>query len=172
MKKIALLLTALLPLLFFACKKEAGPTGPAGANGTNGKDGNANVYYSNWHYLTTTWGDTNIDNTSLKYNRDSAAVITQGILDSGAVLVYFNYGAGVFPLPYTSYAGGAVNTMNFILGLKQIIYTRFTHDNSASAGVGGLQWRYIVIPGGKLTGKKETIPGSYKEVCQMYNISM
>ena len=170
MKKIALLLTALLPLLFFACKKEAWP---AGANGANGNDGNANVYYSNWHSLNQSWRDTTIDGSLMKFNYDTAAVFTQSILDSGAVLGYFKFGTAVFPLPYTGNAGGFANTISFILGLKQIIYTRFTHNNSASVGASlALQFRYIVIPGGKLTGKKETVPASYKEVCQKYNIPM
>jgi hypothetical protein len=29
-------------------------------------------------------------------------------------MVYFTFGEGIFPLPYTSYAGGKANTISFI----------------------------------------------------------
>ncbi len=174
MKKISILLFIASLLLYFgACTKEAGPTGPAGANGLNGKDGNANVYYSHWKQLGDAWRDTTMDGTLLKYNSDSAYGITNAIRDSGAVLAYFRYSDIVFPLPYTGFAGGIANTMDFRLGNKVIMYTRFTFDNSASVGASSiLEFRYIAIPGGVLVGKRDIRAMPYEEVCRMYNIPL
>ena len=53
-------------------------------------------------------------------------------------------GGNVIPLPYTSFAGGIVNTVSYQLVPGKIIITRFTDDNSASIGYGALQFRYVI----------------------------
>lgn len=163
--------------LFAACSKTgpAGPTGPqgatgaqgpAGANGTNGTNGatgatgpqgpagTANVIYSAWIAMDPNVRDTTIDGSNLKVTDIPAPGLTQAIITQGAILVYFMYaGSSVFPLPYTSYAGGKANTLNFIPMPGIIFITRFTFDNSASIAFGALSFRYILIPGGVADGR-------------------
>jgi hypothetical protein len=136
-------------LLISACKN--GDTGPTGPKGTSGVPGSANVIYSNWHSTNITARDTTIDSSLMKYTIDSVASLTQGIIDSGAVLVYFNfYGSGTYSLPYTSFAGGKANTIDFIVTLRKLTYTRFTYDNTASIPLpSSLSYRWILIPGGQ-----------------------
>jgi len=78
------------------CKK--GDTGPQGAQGANGTNGNANVKSQsstnlNWVYNTAlAQFETNI----------SASIITQDIVDKGAVLVYTQTGNSSIQLPNSS----------------------------------------------------------------------
>lgn len=73
--------------------------------------------------------------------------ITSDILNKGAVLIYFTFGGGIYPLPYTSDAGNHNNVMNFILRLGLINITRYTFDNTNSVPLPVfLQYRYILIP--------------------------
>lgn len=178
--RIILPLSLATLLLISACQKgENGPTGPTG---------NANVIYSNWHSTTIPARDTTIDGSLMKYTIDSVASLTQGIVDSGAVLVYLNFGAGTYSLPYTSYAGGKANTINYFARLHMLTYTRFTHDNTASVGLPGLTYRWILIPGGqkglsKASGNTTPIPipggvttlealkaMDYSQVCEVLGI--
>lgn len=173
MKTKSILFLISTTLLFIAACTKEGAKGPSGTNGLNGKDGNANVYYSRWNTLSHTWRDTTMDGSMIKYNTDSAYGITPAILDSGAVLAYMRFGNGTFPLPYTSFAGGIGNTLNYLPGSKTITYTRFTFDNSGSIGVSSsLQFRYIAIPGGILVGKRDIRTMPYEEVCRLYNIPL
>lgn len=172
MKPFRFLLPALAAvLLMLSCTKEGptgpqgpqgnagpeGPQGPAGANGTRGADGadgaqgpagTANVIYSGWLSFQQATRDSLIDNTNLKVNHIPAEQLTQQIVDNGVTLAYLRFGANVVPLPYTNYAGNKLNTVSFLPRPGKIIITRFTHDNSGSAGFGPVQFRYILIPGG------------------------
>jgi len=98
------------------------------------------------------------------------------ILNKGLVLVYFTYGAGTFPLPYTSFAGGKASTMSFIPAAGKIFILRFTHDNSNSVPLSSvLYYRYIIIPGGVATGRLATADYkamSYEQVCNYLHIPL
>lgn len=167
MRTFLTLLTA-ITICFISCSKEGpqGPAGPQGATGatgekgdkgdkgatgtndTNGATGTANVIYSGWINASIS-KDTIIDNTTLRTCYLNAPKLTSTIVNSGLVLVYLNYGAGTFPLPYTSNAGGKSSTINFIPGAGKIILTRYTWDNTGSISFGsGNQYRYILVPGG------------------------
>ncbi len=165
MKKLIFILFTLGLLIVFSCAKD-GAVGPSGAKGT---DGNANVYYSNWTTLAQPWRDTVIDNTNLKYNYQDATVLTQNMLDSAAVLAYMKYISTINPLPYTSYAGGKTNTLNYFLGVGRIYYTRFNIDNTVVGASSTIQYRYVVIPGGVHTLKTASNT-DYNYICNKYNI--
>ncbi|RZK77683.1 MAG: hypothetical protein EOO85_08225, partial [Pedobacter sp.] len=50
---------------------------------------------------------------------------------------------------YSSFAGGKLNTINFMPLFNRIVITRFTADNSASVALSTLlQYRYVFIPAG------------------------
>jgi hypothetical protein len=152
-----------------------GPGGPPGPTGPAGPTGTANVIYSGWQYATG-FSDSTIDNSALKVGYVKAPSLTATILNSGTVLIYMTYGGGIFPLPYTSNAGGKPNTINFTPMLSKILISRFTHDNSNSVALSTLlQYRYIIIPGSVSGGRMATPPPDYtdyKAVCTYYGIPL
>lgn len=179
--------------LLISCKGDdgaigpAGPKGDTGAAGTNGTDGTAgatgaqgpkgdigtaNVIYSAW-LTASLFNDSTVDNTLVKVGHLRAPEITADILSKGDIHVYFDYGAGTFPLPYTSNAGGKPNTIAFWPKLGKIIPYRFTHDNSNSVGLSTLlKYRYVIIPGGVAAAGRTTAVNfsDYNEVCEYYGI--
>jgi hypothetical protein len=76
-----------------------GPPGPAGDAGT------ANVFHSGWQYLSNIRSVV-VDGSNMSAGDLTATGVTSAFVLKGAVLVYFTFGAGVFPLPFTSVAGG------------------------------------------------------------------
>jgi hypothetical protein len=98
-----------------------------------------------------------VDATNLIAGDIAAPGVTAAFVAKGAVLVYFTFGDGVLPLPYTSYAGGKESTISFIPAFSQsgpgpadntIMIDRFTADNSASISLNPvIQYRYVLIPG-------------------------
>jgi hypothetical protein len=158
MKQAASILSFLsVGFLTFIMGCSKGSTGPAGAQGPQGSQGTtgpagpagtANVTYSDWNYATN-FRDTTIDGSLLNIADLAAPSITANDLDSATFAVYFTFGSGIFPLPYTSDAGGKPNIISFIPQAGKIIITRFTADNSASVSLSAiLQYRFIIIPGG------------------------
>lgn len=76
-----------------SCKKaEKGPAGPAGANGTNGTNGNANVkaFY---------FGKDSIDASRTTLYLFLPSSVTNNMIDSSAVLVYYKTSGLWFPSP-------------------------------------------------------------------------
>lgn len=194
------LLSALLlvAVLFVSCKKgdpgpagEQGPTGaqgPQGPQGVQGPVGTANVLYSGWVYATN-FRDSIIDNSSMHIADIVEPKLTTDMVQKGAILVYFTYGGGVFPLPHITNAGGKSSIINFIPRVGKFTITRYTLDNSNSVNLSTvLQYRYILIPGGVSTSSagKEIREGraavlddgtvidyahmSYVEICQKLHI--
>jgi hypothetical protein len=140
--------------------------------GSNGAPGTANVIYSGWNYATN-FRDTTADNTDLHAGDLSAPKLTSAILNSGTVQVYFTFGGGVYTLPYTSYAGGKLNTMSYWPRLGHFIITRFTADNSNSVALSTLlQYRYVIIPGGiTADAAKHVNLNDYEAVRKYYRIA-
>jgi hypothetical protein len=100
--------------------------------------------------------------------------LTANLLNQGQVIAYFKIpgDVNIFPLPYTSNAGGSANTMSYIPTVGKVFFTRFTHNNSGSIGVSSsLQYRVVMIPGGLLGGRSARNM-SYAEVCAAYGIPM
>lgn len=113
-----------------------------------GPAGNSGILYSGWQYAKA-FADTTVDNTKLRVGYITVKSLSTSILNSGTVMVYLTYGGGVFSLPYTSFAGGKSNTINFMPLFNRIVITRFTADNSGSVALSTLlQYRYVIIPGG------------------------
>jgi hypothetical protein len=115
-------------------------------------------------------------------NHAIATTFTTQFLNTAKILAYFRIPGdqNIFPLPYSSNAGGSANTMSFLPAPGKIFYTRFTHNNSGSIGVSSsLQYRWVAIPGGLLAGRNSTgLPYtfeqlqamSYRQVCQVLGI--
>jgi hypothetical protein len=107
--------------------------------------------------------------------------LTPTVLDRGIVLAYFRFGSNAFPLPYTSFAGGAPNTIGYIPGPGKMYYTRVTHDTINASGLIGisssLEYRVIIITGDQLGSrvnrdalKSELRNLPYAELCRRYSI--
>ena len=137
--------------------------------------GTANVIYSAWSNLDSSVRDTTIDGSDLKIGDLNAPQVTQEILDQGVVNVYMNFFNDVYPLPYTNYAGGVANTVDFLPRLNLIYITRFAHDNSGNTGFSSsLEFRYVIIPGGVAAKSKLTTDEikqlSYEELSKRFGI--
>ena len=108
----------------------------------------AQVIYSGWNYAAN-FRDSTIDGSAV--NVADLAIspsIPPGYINDANVGVYFTFGSGTYPMPYTSYAGNKTNTMWFIPEADKILILRFTHDNTNSIKLSSLlQYRYVIIPG-------------------------
>ncbi|RZK68807.1 MAG: hypothetical protein EOO92_22750, partial [Pedobacter sp.] len=133
--------------------------------------GSSDILYSGWTYAKA-FSDTTIDNSALRVGYITAKALTTSVLNSGTVLVYLSYGGGVFPMPYNSFAGGKNNTINYMPLFNRIVITRFTADNSRSVALSTLlQYRYVIIPSGKLVSNMPKIDmDNYELVKKTFNI--
>jgi hypothetical protein len=120
------------------------------ATSLQGPAGTANVQYSGWNFATNI-RDTTIDESSLVVANLAASSITTSDLSNASIQVYLNFGAGVFPMPYTSDAGGKTSTMSFLPQVGRILITRYTADGTGSVSLSSvIQYRYVIIPGSVL----------------------
>jgi len=176
------ILKSLFAILFIAisiisCSSDDGTDGVNGADGQigpAGPAGTANVIYSAWINAPAAAAET-IDGTSGMSTSINAPELSTDILNKGTVLVYVSFGTGTFAVPYTSTAGGFVNTITAISSLQKIKLFRFRHDGAGTVNIPvSLSWRYILIPGGvAATAKKSNLDYSkmsYEEVCSRFNI--
>jgi hypothetical protein len=166
-----------------------GPTGPTGPTGPQGPVGGAaQTIYSDWAVLVQPWRDSVIDGTAAKVNHQVAFSLTNTVLNQGVIRAFFRFGSNAFPLPYTSFAGGAANTIGNIPSLGKMFYTRITHDSIANLiGISSsLEYRWVAIIGDALGGRNAganstpTFGGgytrsdiermSYGELCNRFNI--
>ncbi len=114
--------------------------------GTNLK-ANALAIYSGWKTAVRT-KDSIMDGTSYRIQHIYAPSITAARLDNSAILVYLNYGGGVFPLPYTSNAGGRMSTISFQPKLSELVLTRMVYDGGALVNLSSsISYRYVIVPG-------------------------
>ncbi|AXY77521.1 hypothetical protein D3H65_27610 [Paraflavitalea soli] len=171
-----------------ACKKgDTGPKGDAGAQGAPGAagpKGTANVIYSAW-ISTNPWAPSTTSTGTGKatYYYDIASTkVTQGIIDSGTVLVYAKFvadpdGNGIAKLLPSIYynVGGATTQFRFQHGL--LLNTIRVICDVVPTGIPNTsnQVRYVIIPGGTpASGRSMTMSDyskmSYEEVCRLYNI--
>jgi hypothetical protein len=125
----------------------AGPAGSQGPTGATGSTGTANVIYSAWLNVSYVGSD------SLGWQAQiSAPKLTDSILNTGSMKVYFNYGSDsansalVFELPLDGNLGLVAEPyfetqlITIIGGSDLSSYT----DN----GNHYFQYRYILVPGG------------------------
>ena len=168
MKKLTLQIAAIafvaVSILFASCSKEgpAGATGPAGAAGpaggqgpagAKGDDGTANVIYSEWLDVTYEEVDEDEDGTTDFFLANiDAPMLDAGILSSGEIKVYFNFGTAddpyILPLPYSNLILPAfyLNTIELSAGSD---FSTTTNNDGDKIG----QYRYILIPGGTAARK-------------------
>ena len=168
----------LIALLSVSCSSDDGVDGTNGVDGQPGAPGaagTANVIYSAWINAPTAVAET-VDGTSGMSTSLTVPQLSEDIVSKGTVLVYVSFGSGTFSLPYTSTAGGFVNTITAVSTLKKIKLFRFRHDQAATVNIPtSLSWRYILIPGGVAavtakTAKPDYAKMSYEEVCAHFNI--
>jgi hypothetical protein len=131
-------------VILASCSKQ----GPAGATGPAG---NANVIVSAW---TNGFSGTSADWT--------VSPITQGVLDSSAVLVYFQEGDIVRQLPYDP-ADGSGYFVEDDLGVGEIDLSCGSNQDLSQ-----YSFRYVIIPPGVAgTG----VPRSYEEMTARFGIA-
>jgi hypothetical protein len=165
----------LLAIFAISCSSDDGTDGVDGQAVAPEATGTANVIYSAWLTAPVAAVES-VDGTSGMSTSLVAPELTEDILSKGTVLVYVSFGSGSFSLPYTSTAGGFVNTITAISSLKKIKLFRFRHDQAATVNIPtSLNWRYILIPGGvaattSKTAKIDYSKMSYQEVCAHFNI--
>ncbi|OMQ08477.1 hypothetical protein [[Flexibacter] sp. ATCC 35103] len=176
----------LVAISTISCSSDDGSNGIDGTNGTNGTNGldgktgatgpagTANVIYSAWLTAPAAVAET-IDGTSGMSTSINAPELSEDILAKGTILVYVSFGTGTYTLPYTSTAGGFVNTITAISTAKKIKLFRFRHDAGGTVNLPtSLSWRYILIPGGVAattkTAKTDYSKLSYEEACARFNI--
>jgi len=190
MKNLLPLAILTFGVLQFSCSKE-GPAGPQGATGAQGPTGaagpagTANIIYSSW-FLTGApgspgWDTLNYAGNYLAYATydKAAAGVTQSIIDNGIVLAYMkgdpttNLGNEVFPLPYTIGPGFAfTDYWGFVLNEPGNIRFLYKADYPwLPAQLGGISFRYVIVPGGVVTGRmRDPRKMTYDEVCEAYGI--
>jgi len=161
-------------ILTVSCSGDDGKDGIDGEKGADGAPGTANVIYSEWKTAPTAVAET-VDGTSGMSTSINAPELSADILARGTILVYVSFGSGTFALPYTSTAGGAVNTITAISSVQKIKLFRFKHvaDGTTVNLPTTLNWRYILIPGGVVSGRTANADYSkmsYEEVCAQLNI--
>jgi len=164
----------LLAISTISCSGDDGTDGVNGADGAPGAAGTANVIYSAWLTAPAAAAET-IDGTSGMSTTINAPELSADILSKGTILVYVSFGSGTYTVPYTSTAGGFVNTITAISNLQKIKLFRFRHDGGGTVNLPTtLNWRYILIPGGVAatakTAKQDYSKMSYEEVCAHFNI--
>lgn len=136
-----------------------GPQGPQGPTGPAGADGSVDVK----SYLLI-----NKSVTLTGFTPFSIPAITQEIVDSGVILVYFRTTgstSGYFALPYSE-AGRTITLSDFGVGYVNV---------KANFSQGGLDFKVVIIPGGSLTTMKAAHPGinlkNYNEVATALHIN-
>lgn len=101
---------------FSSCKKEVvGPQGPTGQTGKSGVDGNANV--KSLTYNITAWQQSG-NSFIITLN---CPIVTQEIIDNGAVLVYFDYVGKNYQLPLTLYFNNYQEIIDYNYSLGSVV---------------------------------------------------
>jgi len=129
-----------------------GPQGPAGPQRPKGDTGTANVIYSKW--------DSSFSGVSAIWN---VPVITQGILDSGNVLVYVNQNGYVYPLPYDNLNGSGFYINDLLSPGKISLFC------SSAYNLNEFKFRYVIIPGGVSAADADN---GYGYITNKYHITL
>lgn len=169
--------------LLFACSAEdgedgaigpqgpAGAQGPAGDQGEQGELGTANVIYSDW---IPSGIPTNILSNQAAFDVD-ALLLTDEIINSGVILVYGRFSPSlVYGLPAT-FNSGVFNETHFFRteGVGKFSIRINSLDGSNIVERLFNDYRYVLIPGGVLSGKSVTADYAkmtYDEITKLFNI--
>ncbi len=164
----------------------AGPAGPAGSNGSNGNNGNngatgpagsANVIYSPW-FTPDAWTMVTLFSQKHFQYMKATPQITQGILDSGQVIVFGKLNGynpvlwptgtvAALPISLTYQQGSAVNTDTWsALCTAGNINLDFVNNVNYYSSISNQhQFRYVIIPGAVSTGRRNYARMSYAQLC-------
>jgi len=176
--KTKFVVMSLLIVLFISCDGEDGAIGPAGqngidgtdgANGIDGQDGNANVIASDWFTVTQSdWSG--IGATKITHSF-SAPEISQGIIDSGVVLIYHRFNGQTRQLPY-SYSPDGLHLV-YLFTVSSVTLEGFHLNGSAINTISPLGFRYIIIPSNISTKSSgiDFTKMSYEEVMDYFKLN-
>lgn len=138
-KKLLLLCLLVGCIGYMSCSKD-GTAGPKGDPGT------ANVIHSPWINLNLAFDKTD----SIYYQTITAPGITQNILDSGVVLSYL----GISSNGQTTVVNAATYFQEEDYNVGSItLYSYYAYT--------GVQYRYVIIPGGVAGGRSKGLLSSY-----------
>lgn len=165
-----------------SCKKGSpgdqgpqGQQGEQGPQGEKGEEGLKNIFYSSWRSLVRV-KDSTIDVTKYRIGHIYHPVLKPEFQDKSIIKVYMTYDNGntVFSLPHTSFAGGKLSTINYFFKstTREIVVTRYTHDNSNSVTLGNaVRYRFVAFPGNLFVSKlKDLDLNNYDEVIKIFTI--
>lgn len=163
--KILNLLTLSLLILgvtsLSSCKKE-GPEGPAGKDGV---DGNANVVSGQGTITNWIWDDPHY----LGYLNYEA--ITEEIINSGAVMVYWMTGDGHIALPYTWYPTDTYSRSYQVFVSPGEVRIRITDsDLDQVPDPGNMTFKVVVIEASGMVQNPNVDYSNYEEVRSTFNI--
>ncbi|GEO10875.1 collagen-like triple helix repeat-containing protein [Segetibacter aerophilus] len=171
-----------IAILFASCSKEgpagatgpAGPAGPTGAPGAPGvpgapgAPGTANVVYSAWLNVTFTGTDSTGYDATIP-----APLLVDSILNRGEIRVYLNLGSDstnaqfVVPLPMVDFFlfNGLVTMSPYYSNKAIELASNANLSSRKIRNFNYLQYRYILIPGGKAARMESKINwDNYDEV--------
>ncbi|HET6938329.1 MAG TPA: hypothetical protein VFI19_06980, partial [Nocardioides sp.] len=100
--------------------------------------------FSSAYTSCTVTPNENFDGTTFSTCTITDPRITAAVANSDAVDVYLNLG-NVYPLPYSSLAGGEFSIINYYLTPGKLVLTRSGLDNTP-VGLPGLSFRYTITP--------------------------
>ncbi len=122
--------------------------------GTNLK-AEAKVMYSGWRSAVR-MVDSVFDNTAIRAAHIYEPQLTAELLKNAAILVYLDYGQGVYPLPFTSNAVNRMSTITFHAKLRELVIMRFVYDAGSLISISSnIRYRYVIIPGNYFIAFKE-----------------
>lgn len=170
------MLLVVVAALFTNCKKgdtgPEGPEGPAGPAGPPGPAGTANVIYSNWLDVTYT-ADVENGQTIGYFSEWTVDKLSNAILNSGDVKVYFNFGSAAEPdivhLPMSDPFFDLHVTVDLFPKLIYL-YSNFNASTVTQDGAKIRQHRYILIPGGVPARIAQPDWNDYNKVKEFYNL--
>lgn len=147
-----------------------GPAGPGGPGGPQGEPGTANVIYSDWLDVTYDAVKNEAGDTVAFDAIISAPKLTNEILSTGEIKVYFNWGTAaemtVDPLPlFDIYLGGGLSITTTFSAEQIYLFSNFDMSTFTDTNGKQFQYRYILIPGGQTARSSKAVNwGNYKEV--------
>lgn len=151
-----LLLYMAITAIIAGCAKdgETGPAGPKGdigaqgQQGTQGQQGNAgsngNANVTSGEYILSSWSSV----IGIVWSDTiHEARITQGIVDSGLVIVYRKNFNNWSPLPYTNPSGSVFYTMTYSYNVNNVYFTYSSSNSTLPPNPGSVTFKVVVISG-------------------------